>query len=1268
MLTSNRSGQFLGSYELLERIGAGGMGTVYRAFHAAMKREVAIKVLPEELAHNPEHLARFNREAETSTKLEHPHIVPVYDYGTIDGISFVVMRLLTGGSLAQRLAQKGTPTLHETNQVIQQLASALDYAHREGVVHRDIKAGNVMFDRQGNAYLTDFGIAKLLNATSGFTATGISMGTPSYMAPEQWKGQEPSAQTDIYALGVLLYTMLTGKLPFEAPTPFALMDKHLNELPPAPHVVVKDLPESIAPVIEKALAKRPSDRYATAGALSEAFMAAIADIPVEKTSGFLTSPIEIQSTPVPSTSSRGHRATTRRASRWSRQSAIGGVVTAAALVVLLTVATLLLLRGDKEPGGSGATGSMDNALDTGPLNPSLPVTQPIIVMVPTEAPDDSLTPAALQSSTGNTEATRIAVEQLSSARTSTAAYAQSLTETAAAPPPTITPNMTETIGAIQAEQIMLAATAAIRSITQTAAAWTDTPTQTPTATATETLTPTPTATNTPTPTTTSTPTATSTVTPSLTPTPEPTNTPTPSETPTVASSPTPLHTPTPTLTPTAIPPTPTFTPSPTLTPSPSPTPQMITTESLRWLHLDLALGTEAALKAAFDGSGRYVAVSHTRSSGIPLFDRDQGFKPMLPLYVEGTNVGNIAISPDGRYLAAVTASAQGDLVVFEDFATNLNPEITRYDPGQSTLLADVVFSPDSQRIYASGKDGYIFVWTVGNPSAPETVYRPAYQGYYVGLRVIGGGTHLVLVKDATVEIRKLDEWLSLAFTINLPKNIKAVSYFEDLRLLTVVDMHGNLQVWQFSDRGIGTGAQIVYQVRVTQRFAVATIATLHPTLPLMAQYTRGLMTFVDFTDPKNPVTFETVTTNFSMPSFFEFSPDGRYLIFDTAKSVLVFSVPWYWEILQSDAAASTDSVTGTVVAGQSINVRNAPSSVAPILGQIDPGYEVSVIGQNADGSWLQIFYRNSTAWVASFLLNVTGDRTQLPVVGDDARPGENALAVEWTGQAKSLTTGEGIPAAVVNIPQGVSDITDFDGNFTVTDIVPGSRRLEVFALYHHLPYTKEDIWFDLRNETLNQDIWMLENIKSVLQARITTETGKPLENELVRLYRFDTLEPIGDYITDEEGFLEDIELPGGPYLVESLRDSRFAKLIVPKESYGTRDYRGQSAVKSTVTVSPKSRPEMLSLPQAGQFDLLIAVVNGTCARHFATVFDLRTHEVLAEMDSTTQRIVLSFDATGTSGTYLIRYQSDCVDVVSYTAFDADPSQGWQITITEQRND
>lgn len=268
-------GQVLdGRYEIRSVLGRGGMAVVYRAYQPAMEREVAIKVIAPEVASGRDFIERFEREARIVAKLEHPHILPVYDFGNFKGQVYLVMRLLESGDLKDRL-RRGRLGLHESNRLLGQLASALTYAHERGIIHRDLKPQNVMMDVNDNPYLTDFGIAKALGATTQVTATGAIMGTPSYMAPEQWRSEAVDARTDIYALGVIAYLMLTGTLPFEADTPFSLMYMHLDEFPEPLEMRNAELPSNLTEVVFKALAKEPSERFPSAVAFAAALDAAI---------------------------------------------------------------------------------------------------------------------------------------------------------------------------------------------------------------------------------------------------------------------------------------------------------------------------------------------------------------------------------------------------------------------------------------------------------------------------------------------------------------------------------------------------------------------------------------------------------------------------------------------------------------------------------------------------------------------------------------------------------------------------------------------------------------------------------------------------------------------------------------------------------------------------------------------------------------------------------------------------------------------------------
>jgi serine/threonine-protein kinase len=259
----------IGRYEIKSELGRGGMATVYRAHDPRFKREVAVKILPREFLHDPNFRARFEREAQTIAALEHPAIVPVYDYGEEDGQPYLVMRLMTGGSLSERLAN-GPLSLLETSTILSRLAPALDRAHGLGIVHRDLKPGNILFDGDDNPYISDFGLAKLTQSSTQLSQTGV-MGTPAYMSPEQARGDKDiDGRADLYALGAILYQMLTGRLPFEADTPIGLVLKHVTEPPPRLRDSRPDLPPACDAIVAQAMAKEPDKRFSTASRLTDA--------------------------------------------------------------------------------------------------------------------------------------------------------------------------------------------------------------------------------------------------------------------------------------------------------------------------------------------------------------------------------------------------------------------------------------------------------------------------------------------------------------------------------------------------------------------------------------------------------------------------------------------------------------------------------------------------------------------------------------------------------------------------------------------------------------------------------------------------------------------------------------------------------------------------------------------------------------------------------------------------------------------------------------
>jgi serine/threonine protein kinase len=250
--------QVLGAYRLQERIGKGGMGEVYRATHIQLGREAAVKVLPANLATDEDFLRRFKREASSAAALAHPNILQVYDYGEQDGTPYLVMPYVRGGTLKDRFAGGKTPA-SQLAKYLTEVADALDYAHRKGIIHRDVKPANILIDEDDRAYLADFGIAKALEGNDNLTQAGVGVGTPEYMAPEQAQGRA-DPRSDLYALGIMVYQMLTGQVPFSGNTTVEVLMKHLQE--PVPLSPLRGaVAQQFGPILQRALAKDPNLRY-----------------------------------------------------------------------------------------------------------------------------------------------------------------------------------------------------------------------------------------------------------------------------------------------------------------------------------------------------------------------------------------------------------------------------------------------------------------------------------------------------------------------------------------------------------------------------------------------------------------------------------------------------------------------------------------------------------------------------------------------------------------------------------------------------------------------------------------------------------------------------------------------------------------------------------------------------------------------------------------------------------------------------------------------
>jgi serine/threonine-protein kinase len=240
----------IGQYKITARLGKGGMATVYWAYQPSMGRDVAIKVIKTDLSNDTRIIERFNQEAQIIANLQHPHILRVFDFGTEGDLLYLVMELKKR-NLAERLKEKGQLPAEEVARYLGQICAALDYAHSENVIHRDLKPQNVLLDEQNNAFLSDFGIARLASELTRTTTIITMVGTSAHMAPEQWYGRGVDARADVYALAMMIYELLAGDLPFTGDTPPALMYQHLNEPPPPIRRVRPDLPEKVEAVLQK---------------------------------------------------------------------------------------------------------------------------------------------------------------------------------------------------------------------------------------------------------------------------------------------------------------------------------------------------------------------------------------------------------------------------------------------------------------------------------------------------------------------------------------------------------------------------------------------------------------------------------------------------------------------------------------------------------------------------------------------------------------------------------------------------------------------------------------------------------------------------------------------------------------------------------------------------------------------------------------------------------------------------------------------------------
>jgi serine/threonine protein kinase len=302
---STLTGHKLGKYQLVERLGQGGMAEVYKAFQPGVERFVATKVLHSHRAGSADFVARFQREARAIGRLQHPNIVRIIDFDVEGDIDYMVMDYVTGGTLSEYLMGRKALPLNEALPIIAQLAEALAYAHQQGMLHRDIKPGNILFSDETHTQvvLTDFGLARLLDdGDAKLTMTGAMIGTPTYMSPEAVRGEPCDVRADLYSLGVVLYEMVTGKTPYAAETPYSMMMKQANEPLPSPRALKPDLPEVVEALLLKALAKAPDERFQSAAEFASAIQqawAALNDAQPQPIPSFTSAPRTMPMPPQP---------------------------------------------------------------------------------------------------------------------------------------------------------------------------------------------------------------------------------------------------------------------------------------------------------------------------------------------------------------------------------------------------------------------------------------------------------------------------------------------------------------------------------------------------------------------------------------------------------------------------------------------------------------------------------------------------------------------------------------------------------------------------------------------------------------------------------------------------------------------------------------------------------------------------------------------------------------------------------------------------------
>ncbi|MBI5960740.1 MAG: protein kinase [Chloroflexi bacterium] len=861
-------GMTLGSYRIVEQVGRGGMATVYKAYDPATDRHVAIKVLPEEFAQDSGFLARFEREARVVASLQHVHVLPVFEYGQKEGVTYLVMPYISSGTLKEHL-EKHKLDLAEAVRIFGQLGDAVDYAHRRGVVHRDLKPGNVLMDTSGNALLTDFGLTRMAESASTLTGTGV-IGTPTYMAPEQGQGGDVGPRSDIYSLGIMLYEMITGEVPFSADTPIAVIFKHINEPLPSIRKKHPEIPDIVEQIIARATAKDPEARFASAGEMVTLLRRVTTSLLTATQTGDLSNSALLatqQLGPIaPSSSSAPNTEVIvtitpppAAASPKQRQGLPPLALGIGAAVLLLAVIGILL--------ATGTLGGSDDGDKT--KAPGVVVQEPTVTPTETLIPPPTDTPAPVTPAvevrrsiparsgpgTQYPVVTTLDAGQMLDivGMSDDGAWYQVMLPGGTFGWVTVSTTMVNTSGNLDSVPVVVIAT--------------DTPV--PTATATATATDTPTPTNTATATDTPTNTATPTVTFTPTDTPTATITDTPTDTPTATATATATFTPT--ITPTF---TATFTETPTITPTPTATiPQFQTVGGFEELDVLEGHTGEAIFSVAYSPDGTTFA-SASKDGTAWLWDT----QTRQPLYVLTGHIGTVygvEFSHDGRRLA--TVGGDGLVKLWNVTTGQLLSTLPQHSQRGSF---HVTFSADDAMIAAGSQDGIIGLW---DAQTGELIKAwTGHQGTIHGLTFSPDGQILATSgsSDRVVRLwnmnRTSPDFGLLRVGLNSAlQGLYEIAFTPDGALLALTGYPANIELWD-TDVNSANYGQLRYTITGTGGSTLTTLAFSPDGTVVAVGGDDSSVYLWDMRDYTQIARLRTVT---SVVQSVAFAPDGQSLIF-----------------------------------------------------------------------------------------------------------------------------------------------------------------------------------------------------------------------------------------------------------------------------------------------------------------------------------------------------------------------------------------------------